>query len=117
MKRCILTICLALPTVLLAQDRPKDPFATPPSIKQAARRDVDTPQGRAQRPERVQLILRGSLKLRGKPAAGLLQIGKQTLLVRVGDQLRVASRTLHIKSIQGSTITVRWDDEQPITVR
>ena len=111
--RILTTTLLAalLATAALAQDardrpeRPKDPFATPRAIEDAARAPE---RGQPSMASALDLRVRGTLKLKGRAAAAVLRSGDRALLVRVGQSLALDSGVVKVLEIQDGRVTVEW---------
>ncbi|RMG16946.1 MAG: hypothetical protein D6731_04945 [Planctomycetota bacterium] len=106
------------PVALLAQEdaspppaaeRPRDPFATPPAMRDAAGSDLPPEEGGGvpAATERVALVLRGTLAVRGRPPAALLDVGGRVLLVRPGDLFESAAGPLRVVSIGPGELVVQ----------
>jgi hypothetical protein len=110
-----LALGLALPGALLAQEGdptpPKDPFSTPPAMRRAARAPADGGP-RARSGALAGVVVRGTLAVRGRAPAALLEVEGRARVVRVGQTIELSSGRLELEGIVDGRLTVRWGPER-----
>ena len=118
-----LTQVLVLGTLLIwptawgqdARKTHKDPFATPRAIEDASRTPV-SPKGSRPVGVTLDVRVRGTLQVRGKKPAALLQCEGQTVVARAGETVAFPIGELKVLSVANGLVTVMWG-EQRLTLR